>query len=154
MIYADPSFLASLYGWDANTQTAQDTFADDARRPLLFTPWQRLELRNAIRLGVFKHRRAKLAVPYQVGMVFKHLTEDLEARRLKHAEQDWLETFRIAETLSAAHTEDLGVSTSDLWHVAAAAVLGADTFWTFDDLQAELARRCRRFDQVPKLPTA
>ena len=26
MIYADPSFLCSLYGWDGNTRTAQATF--------------------------------------------------------------------------------------------------------------------------------
>jgi len=48
MIYADPSFLCSLYGWDGNTRTAQATFERDARQPLRYTPWQRLEVRNAI----------------------------------------------------------------------------------------------------------
>ncbi len=49
MIYADPSFLTSLYTWDANTKTAQQTYASNGRRPLVFTPWQRLEVRNAVR---------------------------------------------------------------------------------------------------------
>ena len=40
MIYADPSFLCSLYGWDGNTGTAQATFERDPRRPLCFTPWK------------------------------------------------------------------------------------------------------------------
>jgi len=71
MIYADPSFLCSLYGWDGNTRTAQATFERDARRPLFYTPWQRLEVRNAIRLALFKLKKAGETVPFQPGNVLK-----------------------------------------------------------------------------------
>ena len=51
MIYADPSFLFSFYAWDDNTAAAQKLYHQDGRRPLVFTPWQRFELRNAVRLA-------------------------------------------------------------------------------------------------------
>ena len=71
MIYPDPSFLFSLYAWDDNPHAAQATYAAGARRPLLFAPWQRLELRNALRLACHRLRRAGQAVPFQPGNLFK-----------------------------------------------------------------------------------
>ncbi|MBI4625293.1 MAG: PIN domain-containing protein [Verrucomicrobia bacterium] len=47
----------------------------------------------------------------------------------------WLE----AESLSKAHTVQLNVRTLDLLHVAAARLLGAREFWTFDRRQRALA---------------
>ena len=79
MIYADPSFLCSLYGWDGNTRTAQ---------------------------------------------------------------------------ISEEHTEKLGAAAIDLWHVSAALLLHADTFWTFDGSQCALAQAVGKFRHVPRLPTA
>jgi hypothetical protein len=151
MIYADSSFLFSLYAWDDNTQAAQAIYATDARRPLLFTPWQRFELRNAVRLASHRVRRTGQKVPFQLGNVFKRIDEDLTASRLKHMEPDWHETFRLAEELSAAHTEALGAVSVDLWHVAVALLLRADTFWTFDDEQFTLARAAGHFRHVPQL---
>jgi predicted nucleic acid-binding protein len=151
MIYADASFLASLYGWDDNTQKAEDVYSKDGRRPLCFTPWQRLEVRNAIRLSVHKARRAGRPVRFQVGNLLKRMDEDLSAGRLKHFEPDWREAFRLAEDLSAEHTEATGCASVDLWHVASANLLGADTFWTFDELQQKLAETVGCFRRVPRL---
>jgi predicted nucleic acid-binding protein len=151
MIYADTSFLFSLYAWDDNTQAAQAAYAADARLPLLFTPWNRLELRNAVRLAVHRLRRAGEAIPFQPGNIFKRIDEDLAAGRLKHQEPDWRETLRLAEELSDAHTEALGVAAVDLWHVAAALLLRADTFWTFDQEQQTLAKAVGKFRRVPRL---
>jgi hypothetical protein len=39
-------------------------------------------------------------------------------------------------------------------NVAAALLLEADTFWTFDAAQCALARAVAKFKHVPKLPTA
>ena len=154
MIYADPSFLCSLYGWDGNTGTAQATFERDARRPLLYTPWQRLEVRNAMRLAVFKLQRAGQTVPFQPGNVFKRINADLALGRLRQMTPDWNQTANLAEELSDKHTAKLGASAIDLWHVASALQLEADTFWTFDATQGELARAVGEFRHVPKLPTA
>ncbi len=151
MIYADPSFLCSLYAWDDLSPLAQNTYARDARRPLLFTPWQRFECRNAIRLAVHRLKRAGLTVPFQPGNVFKQMDEDLSAGRLRHADVAWPDSLRLAEELSAKLTELTGCASVDVWHVAAARLLEADTFWTFDGEQHELARRSGYFKQTPKL---
>lgn len=42
--------------------------------------------------------------------------------------------------LSALHTEELGVRSVDILHVAAALVLGLEVFLTFDTRQRALAR--------------
>lgn len=153
MIYADPSFLASLYGWDDNTERAGQVYAKDGRRPLCFTPWQRLEVRNAIRLAVHKAKRAGRPVSFQSGNLLKRIDEDLSAGRLRHFEADWREAFRLSEELSQDHTESLGCGAVDLWHVACARLLGADTFWTFDEIQRNLADAVGCFRRVPQLIT-
>jgi hypothetical protein len=151
VIYADPSFLASLYGWDSNSQRAQEQYAKDGRRPLCLTPWQRLEVRNAFRLAVHRAVRAGVPAPFQPANLFKRMDEDLAAGRLKHFEPDGREVLRLAEDLSAAHTETLGCASVDIWHVAAAQLLGADTFWTFDGNQFALARAAGCFRKAPDL---
>ena len=151
MIYADSSFLFSLYAWDDNTAAASRVYRADGRRPLLFTPWQRLELRNAVRLVVHRLKAAGQPIRFQAGNVFRRIEADLDGGCLRHADTEDRAVFRLAETLSAAHTEALGCAAVDLWHVAAAIALEADTFWTFDQDQHSLASATGRFRRVPKL---
>lgn len=120
----------------------------DRRRPLIFTPWQRFELRNAIRLVTHRLKRARSPIRFQSGNVFREIEADLSAGGLKHQEHDWRETIRLADELSSRHTELLGRAAVDLWHVAAAILLEADTFWTFDEDQQTLARATRKFGTV------
>jgi hypothetical protein len=150
MIYADPSFLCSLYGWDDLSAVAQSAYARDRRRPLLFTLWQRFECRNAIRLAIHRLRRASRTVPFQPGSVFKQMDEDIAAGTLRHADVDWGDSMRLAEDLSAKYTELTGCASVDVWHVAAARLLEADTFWTFDAEQQDLAKRTGYFRHAPK----
>ncbi len=152
MIYADTSFLCSLYGWDANTAIANRTYEADRRRPLFFTPWQRFESRNALRLASCRLRRAGETVPFDVRNVLRRMDDDLAEGRLKHETPDWREAFRLAEELSEQHTAAVGASAVDLWHVVSAVLLRADTFWTFDEDQHALAKAVRRFRRVPQLP--
>ncbi len=151
MIYADSSFLCSLYGWDDNTRPANATYASDRRRPLPFTAWQRLEVRNGLRLAVRRFHRTRQTVPFQIGNVFRRIESDIARGILRHVEPDWYEAFRRAEELSARHSINLGAAAVDLWHVAIAHLLGADTFWTFDAEQRALADASGHFDHVPKL---
>jgi predicted nucleic acid-binding protein len=148
MIYADTSFLVSFYAWDDNTAAAQQLYQRDRRRPLIFTLWQRFELRNALRLVSHRLKRARLPIRFQSGNVFREIEADLSAGRLKHREHDWVDTLKLAEDLSARHTEALGSAAVDLWHVAGAIILEADTFWTFDKDQRALARATRKFTTV------
>jgi hypothetical protein len=151
MIYADASFLFSLYAWDGNTLLAQKAYDSDRRRPLFFTPWQSLELRNAVRLAAHRLIRAGETVPFQIGAVFKRIDEDLSAGRLRHRQPDTNDTLTLAEQLSAEHTEKLGSAAVDLWHVSAALILRADTFWTFDTDQRRLALATKGIRRVPDL---
>ncbi len=52
---------------------------------------------------------------------------------------DWADVHRIAERLSATHTEAGGHRFADILHVATAVHLGAAEFLTFDDNQKRLA---------------
>jgi predicted nucleic acid-binding protein len=148
MIYADTSFLFSLYAMDVNTAAAVRIYNADARRPLVFTPWQRFELRNAVRLAFHRYRRTDQTVPFNVGNVFKQIDDDLKTGVLRHQEPDWRETFRVAENISTDVTEETGAGGVDCWHVAAAVMLGADSFWTFDEEQAEMANCTKKFRSV------
>jgi len=148
MIYCDPSFLFSLYAWDDNTEAALKIYSADARRPLIFTPWQRFETRNAVRFAAHRLRRVGRAVPFQPGNVFKRMDQDLAAGILKHQELDLVETLRLAEDLSDRHTELLGSAAVDLWHVAQAVLLEAEIFWTFDSDQRKLARTIKKIRVV------
>jgi hypothetical protein len=151
MIYADTSFFFSFYALDSNSPAAASAYAADARCRLFLSPWQRFELRNAVRLAVHRLNRAKVTIPFQPGNVFKWMQEDLDNGRLRHAEVDWRESMRLAEELSAEHTEITGAASVDVWHVAAAVLLEANTFWTFDAEQREMAMHCGKFRKVPLL---
>jgi hypothetical protein len=148
VIYADTSLLFSLYALDANTSAAIKLYESDRRRPLLLTPWQRFELRSTVRLAAHKFSRAQQPVPFEVGNVLKQVDDDLKAGVLRHAEPDWRETFRVAEEISANYTVALGQGGADTWHLAAAVLLRADSFWTFDAAQAAAARDCGNFKRV------
>lgn len=148
MIYADTSFLFSLYATDENSPRADRLYELDRRRPLLLTPWQRFEFRNTVRRAAHEFRRAKKPVPFDVGNVLKQLDHDLKTGVLRHAETDWPETIRLAEQISAAHTEANGQGGVDTVHIAAAVLLRADSFWTFDEDQAATALDFGRFKHV------
>ena len=148
MIYADTSFLFSLYALDDNTAAANDIYQADGRRPLLLTEWQELELANTLRLGLHRARRQRLPLRYQTANCLKRLHEDVLEGRLRRVKLDWPACARQAGKLSAEYTESLGIVMLDLWHLACAIELGADTFWTFDQEQAVVAHACERFHKV------
>lgn len=74
MIYADASFLASLYGWDDNTQQAENIYGKDGQRPLCLTPRQRFEVRNAF-------RSSHLEAPAQLGAMVEAPGDKMQVRR-------------------------------------------------------------------------
>lgn len=105
--------------------------------PLPFTPWHRLEVRNAVRLAVF-HRA--IAV-HQGKTQLKQIEADLrEEALITHAPVDWITVLREAEKIGATHNESIGCRSSDLFHIAAAIDWGADCFFTFDERQKKMAK--------------
>lgn len=132
--YADSSFLFSLVFRDANSPTA-GAYLRTHRQALPFTPWQRCELRNAIRLAVFrKHTDAATAQA-----ALDQIAADLAVGDLIETPLAWPEVLDVADRLSARHTAALGTRTLDLLHVGAALSLGLKEFLTFDSRQRACA---------------
>jgi predicted nucleic acid-binding protein len=134
--YADSSFIVALY-LQQQSSTAAAAFMQRHGEPLPFTPWHRLEVRNAIRLAVFH----KLIDSLQSKAQLKQMDADLhDETLLVHTSVDWVAVLREAEKLGVAHAETFGCRSGDLFHVAAAVELGFDLFLTFDKRQKKAAK--------------
>lgn len=134
--YADSSFIVALY-LQQQSSTMVAAFMQQHDAPLPFTPWHRLEVRNAIRLAVF-HRAID---SHQAKTQLKQIEADLRDESLiVHTPIDWVTVLREVEKLGAAHNESIGCRSGDLFHIAAAAEWGADYFLTFDERQKKMAK--------------
>ncbi len=133
--YADTSFLVRIYLPHANSAKAL-AWMQRATEALPLTPLHRHELRNAVRLSVF---RGEITVE-QRKAAFREIEADLAEGILAPTPIPWTDAFREAENLAAAHTETLGVRSFDLLHVGLAVTFGAAEFLTFDARQATLAK--------------
>lgn len=134
--YADSDFVCSLYAPDAHSARA----ATRMRRlplPLPFTWMHQLEVRNALRLRVFRRE----ITPAQRDASLNALLADLASGVFAPVAPGVTDLLTEAERLSALHSEKLGTRSLGILHVAAALVLGCDVFLTFDRRQLALARR-------------
>ncbi|MGI8605008.1 MAG: type II toxin-antitoxin system VapC family toxin [Verrucomicrobiales bacterium] len=132
-IYADSSFLVALYlEADVNWSRANAQMARTAS-PIAFTPLQRLELRNAIRLCAWRGHIDEPAAQAAI----QQADEDLRDGFLFHTAASFVDVCRKADELSAHHP---GCRTLDLIHTATALVTKAEVFLSFDDRQKKLAR--------------
>lgn len=134
VIYADTSFILSLYTADTNHEAAVE-LVKRAESALPFTPFQRHEVRNAARLQVFR----KDMTERQRDAVLRDLDADVQDGFLVDTGLAWPAVFTEAEVISAAHTERLGIRGMDVLHVAVACAIGAQEFLTFDARQKTLA---------------
>jgi len=134
--YADSSFIVALYLQQQSSARAI-AFMERYGRGLPFTPWHRLEVRNAIRLAVFH----KIINASQAKAQLKQLDIDLkEEALLTHTAVDWTDVLRESEKLGAAYHETIGCRSSDLFHIATAMQIGCDAFMTFDEKQTAMAK--------------
>lgn len=133
-VYTDTSFLVSLYVQDANSGRAAALATGIL--PLLLTPLSEHELRNAIRLCVFRRQ----ITSGQREKALHELDKDKAAGVLHGVPLDWPKAFKQAEALGRQHTEDHGNRGMDILHVASALALRAKRFATFDDRQRALAK--------------
>jgi hypothetical protein len=133
-VYADTSFLVSLYSQDAHSARAAAEMSR-FRGEVILTTLGELELTNALQLQIFRKEatedevcraRAKFAEHVQDGVfAFQPMPSDAYGR---------------AQHITLKRTATLGTRTLDILHVASALLLHADRFWTFDQRQAALAR--------------
>lgn len=134
--YLDSSALAKLYVSEPESARVA-AYARSLGHALPFTRLHALELRNALRLKVFRGEARVETVKASV----KLIDDDLAAGVLERVRLDWEDTFARAEELSSQYTATLGSRSLDLLHLAAALLLGATEFATFDERQASLGSK-------------
>ncbi len=132
--YADTSFLFSLYAQDTNTVLAA-SIAKTLNTGLVITPLQLFELRNALRLSVFRTD----ITSEECKMVLALIESDMRTGVLIETTVSWAHVYSEAEKLSTNHTHQVGTRAFDILHVAMAITLGARDFYTFDIRQKDLA---------------
>lgn len=133
-VYADTSFLVSLYVLDANSERAA-AHIQQAKFPILLTSFGELELINAISLRLFRKELVPSEVKAARALVQKDLVDGvLLIKPLT------MGIFEKATQMARRRTPHLGTRTLDILHVASALELKAEMFYTFDRNQERLAR--------------
>ena len=133
-VYADTSFLVSLYVLDANSEHAA-THIQRAKFPILLTSFGQLELANAMSLRLFRKELAPGKINAARALVRQDLADGvLSIKPLTTG------IFESAMRMARRRTDQLGTRTLDILHVASALELKADVFYTFDRNQERLAK--------------
>ena len=134
VLYADTSFLISLYLSDAHSTKALGLTAS-TKFPFVITPLTELEFTNSLKLSVFR----KLLAAKQAESVLGHFAQDVSDGFLRPGPLPTV-AFERAHQMATRHTQRIGTRTIDVLHVASALTLSAKRFYTFDRAQAKLAR--------------
>jgi predicted nucleic acid-binding protein len=133
-VYADSSFLVSCYLVDANTARAK-AFLSHRNGPLPFTALHQLEVRNALRLGIFRH----VITDEQAKAAAAAIDADLRNGRLVRTTVKWPAVFRATLRLSEQHAAKTGTRSLDILRIASARALRMNELATFDSRQRALA---------------
>ena len=136
-IYADTSFLISLYSPDVNSAVAVRTMQASSGDRLV-TTFGELEVVNGMQLRIFRKEVSAAQAQSSLDDFEKDLRNGVfQLRGLPEP------LFEQARQLSRRTTAKLGTRTADLLHVAAALELGADYLYSFDQQQRKLAQAVR-----------
>lgn len=134
MICADTSFLISYYGDDVNSEAARAQMSRVTA--LTIHTVSDFEITNALRLLVF---RGKITVTQRETWLEAYRA-DMQRGALISEPVALSSVFEAAEEISAKYTETGGHRAYDILQVAAAKLLGATEFWSFDSKQRALAQ--------------
>ena len=132
-IYADTSFLVSLYIPDNHSPEAEHQMASNPA--MWLTPLHVAEWTHAVEQQVFRGVAARA----EADIVYEQFQQHRESGL-------WIEValsdsvFELCAQLARGYAARLGVRTLDTLHVASALELRAESFWTFDDRQKKLVR--------------
>jgi predicted nucleic acid-binding protein len=136
VISADTSFLFSLYGNDGHS-TAAAAWLANITTPIYISAVTEFELRNALRFSEFCRRVPPGTALNQIAR-FDHAAA---LGRVILSPLHLTEVLAEASRLSTAHTLTGGHRGFDILHVAAAKIIGATHFLTFDTNQKALAAK-------------
>jgi predicted nucleic acid-binding protein len=137
-VYADTSWsIACKITDDANHRMATHIFDLVPEVQIMWTPWQRVEVFNALR----QLERASVINQGKSRELIRLLEQEVRLGYWPHAEFDWHDAVRTACELSAEHGLIVPIRGMDLFHVAITIAVGADALLTFDKEQETLAEK-------------
>jgi len=131
---ADTSFLFSLYGNDCHTPKSIQWVSSQAH-PLTLSTLNEYELGNALRFAEFRG----MIEPGEAARYWADFEADCTCGRLRVEICNLAEIIEEAKRLSASYTLLAGHRGFDILHVAAARIMGARQFLTYDKNQKTLA---------------
>ena len=134
-IYADTGFIVSLY----KVETTSARAARIMRRlqpPVWISPLGELELHNAFQLAVFRGELAANAAALKKRLLLTDIKNGIFSIMPVPASA----LYSKAAELADRHSARLGTRSLDLMHVAAALLLNAETFLSFDERQRKAAK--------------
>jgi hypothetical protein len=134
--YAESSFLFSAFASDRNTRAAIRWMRACKTFPLIVTRLGIFECENSFRTAVIDHRMTADEKRAASERIKRGLHEGFLLRREVPTSQWFPQAHRVSEFSSAAR----GFGALDILHVAAALVLRADGFLSFDGNQLVLAK--------------
>jgi hypothetical protein len=117
--------------------------------PLPLTHLQEAEVRNALRLKLFRREMTSTALKGSLSL----LDEDIREGRFERPIYNAWAVYRRAEFLSRLHTSTTGARMLDILHVAAALEIEAIRFASFDQRQRAVAKKAG-LKVVPKTTIA
>ena len=135
VIYADTSFLFSLYGNDAHSEKAL-AFAGEATGPISVLELTLFELENALRFSAARG----FTPAQQCEKSLDLLQTAVESKRILTLVCNLANVVARARRISKSETPQGAHRAFDILHVAMALEMDAEHFLTFDDNQATLAR--------------
>ncbi len=133
-VYADTSFLVSLYSPDVHSIRAAATIAR-LRATVFLTPLGELELLNALELRGFRKEASASETRLAQARLREHIASGFFSQQAMPAT-----VYERARQISRRRTAALGLRTLDILHVASGILLKSDRFLTFDQRQEQLAK--------------
>ena len=134
-VYADTGFIVSLY----KTETTSARAARIMKRlqaPVWLSQLGELELRNAFHLSVFRGELGADAAARKMRLFLG----DMQTGIFSIMPVPAFSLYSKAAELADRHSARLGTRSLDLMHVAAALLLKAETFLSFDERQRKAAK--------------
>lgn len=134
-VYADTGFVVALY----KTETTSIRAARIMRRlspPVWLSPLDELELSNAFQLSVFRGELGADAAALKKRLFLEDINNGIFVIMPVPATTLYPKAIELADR----HSARLGTRSLDLMHVAAALLLQAGTFLSFDERQRKVAK--------------
>ena len=133
--YADTGFVVTLYKEESTSARAAALMARQMASVRL-SQLGELEFRNALHLAVFRGELTSADAALKKRLFLEDVANGIFTITPVPASELFAKSFKLADR----HSARLGTRSLDLMHVAAALLLKAETFLSFDERQRKAAK--------------